>query len=700
VKLWEMTNIKQYFRRRGFMFVIPLFVILGLVGGSDQEKIISPDNEGCSSIGNPAYTYCTEIMGYDYRVLTEADGGQDGLCIMPDGLECPQWDFYAGTCGQEYSFCNQNDLQTEIKKDGKDPYSKEYTVCVDYHGKELGTFWSLSGFRMVTRAINNELFYEIEDTEVETVELPNNRVTPSSFDWRNYGGNNWMTSVKDQLSSCGSCWAFAAVGLSEAQHNIIPSNPDIDLDLSEQYLVSTCCADGDCGGGVEPYALEYIRDSGVPDEPCYPYIAQNSLCSARCSDYSSRLVYIPNAHWTHNFNPSPGYTEHDLKGIISSYGPVTIGIGIDGEDAGSYWDGDILRCTHDIPSDGSDYMDHAVLAVGYNDSGGYWIVKNSWGSTWNGDGYFKLGYNECNVAHSRISWVESDLPDMNQPPIANAGPDQEVEQNTLVTLNGSTSYDPDGDTPITYQWTQTSGTSVSLSSETISNPTFTSTATPEKLTFKLVVTDSQDLASTPDYVNIFNGDIPFEEIYLPLIIGGGSTSSGPIINGDFESGQDGSWTEYSTHGWDIIMHEGSSLVIAHSGSWLAWLGGDFDDTSYVSQSVTIPAGMPYLHYWYWIASEDACGFDTFSMNVDATSVHTEDLCEANNTMGWMEGVVNLSAYSGSTRLIKFEVLTDSSLNSNFYLDDISFSGSAATSPGVILPEGVNLEKVGNDRSLN
>jgi hypothetical protein len=60
-----------------------------------------------------------------------------------------------------------------------------------------------------------------------------------------------------------------------------------------------------------------------------------------------------------------------------------------GSGYGGYWDGDIYRCTDDLG------INHGVVIAGYNDAGGYWIVKNSWGSGWNGDGYFKIGYGEC-----------------------------------------------------------------------------------------------------------------------------------------------------------------------------------------------------------------------------------------------------------------------------------------------------------------
>ncbi len=78
----------------------------------------------------------------------------------------------------------------------------------------------------------------------------------------------------------------------------------------------------------------------------------------------------------------------------------------------------------------------------------------------------------------------------NQAPVTNAGADRTVASGTLVNLDGSASFDPDGD-PITYQWTQTGGPSVSLSGPTSVNPTFTApqVQAPTVLTFQLTVTD-------------------------------------------------------------------------------------------------------------------------------------------------------------------------------------------------------------------
>jgi len=370
------------------------------------EAVIKP---GCSDIGNPAYAYCADIMGYEYETITQGDGSQDGVCKMPDGEACAQWDFYVGKCGAAYSYCALAGYDLVTRSDGKDPYSQEYAVCLDHNRAEVGSISNLSGLGRV----DGRSAFEAFESDLASIgplsPASSGARAPSSFDWRNYLSVSWITPIKNQLS-CGSCWAFSTVGLTEAQHNIIANNPNLNLDLAEQYLVSECCSYGDCGGGYDVYALEFIRDYGVPDEQCYPYQHANSACEP-CPDYASRLKFVPNAHW------STSYTASNIKDYISSYGPVTIAIGTcsgsgcaPGTDFGSYWDGDIYRCTHDVPSDGTTGIDHSVLAVGYDDAGGYWIVKNSWGTGWGESGFFKLGYNECNVEHGQISWTESPLP--------------------------------------------------------------------------------------------------------------------------------------------------------------------------------------------------------------------------------------------------------------------------------------------------
>ncbi len=107
----------------------------------------------------------------------------------------------------------------------------------------------------------------------------------------------------------------------------------------------------------------------------------------------------------------------------------------------------------------------------------------------------------------------------NTAPVANAGPDQTgIEPFATVTLNGTGSTDADGDT-LTYAWTQTAGTTVTLSSSTAASPTFTAPATlaGATLTFSLVVTDSHGAASTADTVSITVAAHTIWQVGSPLV---------------------------------------------------------------------------------------------------------------------------------------------------------------------------------------
>lgn len=73
-------------------------------------------------------------------------------------------------------------------------------------------------------------------------------------------------------------------------------------------------------------------------------------------------------------------------------------------------------------------------------------------------------------------------------------------------------------------------------------------------------------------------------VFLPFVMKNHSEAGG-IVNGDFEAGPT-DWLEYSTHGWPLIVD--SLPVTPHSGSWAVWLGGDYDDISYIQQQVTVP----------------------------------------------------------------------------------------------------------------
>ena len=145
-------------------------------------------------------------------------------------------------------------------------------------------------------------------------------------------------------------------------------------------------------------------------------------------------------------------------------------------------------------------------------------------------------------------------------------------------------------------------------------------------------------------------------------------------NPGFEQGPV-AWSQYSYQGYELIFE----TLNAHGGSWLAWLGGLDDEISEISQEVAISSAAPYLHFWIWSDSDDVCNYDSFHVGVNGTNIITMNLCEANNTNGWIEMVVNLSGYVGSNQIVYFSVFTDASNISAVFLDDISLTSSAAAS---------------------
>jgi putative hemolysin len=330
-----------------------------------------------SLIGNPAAFYCIDVMGYDYQIMPQSDGGQEGVCVMPDGEACNQWAFYAGQCGADFSYCAQNGWDIQTRADGEDPYANPYSICVDGENRTTRQLHEVIDFNTLPAAPETEA---IRSTNTPVIPQAALDALPTSFDWRNVNGEDWNSPVKNQ-AGCSSCWAFAAVGAAEAYFNRFNNDPDLDLDLSEENLVSSCFYRG-CDGGWSETALEYIRDVGIVDETCMPYTATDSECSTMCG--SPQRYKVPIVVWEY-------YTldVETLKYLVVNHGPVAVSMEYDGE----FDTDDVYQCEPLEPYESN----HAVVVVGYDDAGQYWIVKNSWGTFYKDNGYFKVGFNECNI---------------------------------------------------------------------------------------------------------------------------------------------------------------------------------------------------------------------------------------------------------------------------------------------------------------
>ena len=232
---------------------------------------------------------------------------------------------------------------------------------------------------------------------------------PDDFTWRNKNNKDWITSVKYQ-GNCGSCWIFAALGALEAQINIDNNNPTIDVDLSEQYVLS-CLPKAagingyGCTGGWAENAYEYIISTdedgnyinGVPVETCMTYQASDQIgCEEKCSDWLDN-IYSVNDYTVYDFDDeSQDYSIESLKYILMTEGPLAVYLFVTTEFK-DFWRNNNNPNDYYQYDGNYDYMNHAVVLVGWHDdptisNGGYWICKNSWGDWWGYNGYFNLEY--------------------------------------------------------------------------------------------------------------------------------------------------------------------------------------------------------------------------------------------------------------------------------------------------------------------
>lgn len=248
---------------------------------------------------------------------------------------------------------------------------------------------------------------------------------PQEYRWDDVGGVNYLTGIRNQHipQYCGSCWAQAASSSLSDRIKIARKAAWPDIVIAPQVLIS--CGPGDgCHGGEAGAANEWIHKNGITDETCSIYQARGHDNGLPCNQLAVCESCWPGRKQGEEVCTSPPkyhrYTveeygdiegdtpeeqEKNMMAEIYHRGPISCGIAVTDDLYLNYTGGVYYDTTNNTE------IDHDISVVGYGVDAAtgwkYWLIRNSWGTYWGENGFFRLrrGVNNIAIESGACSWA-------------------------------------------------------------------------------------------------------------------------------------------------------------------------------------------------------------------------------------------------------------------------------------------------------
>jgi len=263
------------------------------------------------------------------------------------------------------------------------------------------------GIKLAKKASRSEVKIEFKEGELILTPRPheylNLKALPGQWDWRNISGKNYASWSTNQHipEYCGSCWAHASSSALADRFNIIQNGSWPLVNLNPQVLLN-CNGGGTCSGGEAARVYIFAHSHGIPDSSCQQYVAQDPAkddCSdiAVCKDCSPPAPPAGENGQATCKSVTPGTTYYSseygivrgakqMKAEIYARGPIACGIMATDQLEQNYTGGIFSQYTP-LP-----ILNHYVSVVGWGVEGDveFWIVRNSWGTYWGEQGFFRI----------------------------------------------------------------------------------------------------------------------------------------------------------------------------------------------------------------------------------------------------------------------------------------------------------------------